>query len=422
LRGLFEALNLKKNMQKDVLRIDDKYYDTRKLAAVHPGGELVVLMCNRQDATAMFYSSHRRKFPHEKYTKYQVKETSVAPEVALHPSTQHFETYLEICEKVRPVLSATGGFAPWWYYLKVIFLVGTLVLLDIYSFLTLRPLWATCLSSLFMGFIGLNVQHDANHGAISKNWLINRVVGMSQDLIGGSSLSWMVNHNTIHHVHCNDVERDHDLDIPLLRLHGGAKWYFPHVLQQVYFVILEILFGPVHVLYNFMFVMSGPDDRVKLLGRHWRMSQVLSLIIPLRVAAMVWNSASLSDIALHSFFQYAVGGAYLAFFFIISHNFEGVKKEGVNSFGGDFVKNQAETSSNVGGSLLAHFNGGLNYQIEHHLFPRVHHSHYWKLAPIVRKVCAEKGIQYVHFPTIWDNFYSTFKHLETLGTSPKDVK
>ena len=60
-------------------------------------------------------------------------------------------------------------------------------------------------------------------------------------------------------------------------------------------------------------------------------------------------------------------------------------------------------------------NGGLNYQIEHHLFPRIHHSHYPKIAPIVRKFCQDRNVPYVHFPTVNDNLKSCVQHLFQMG-------
>ena len=76
---------------------------------------------------------------------------------------------------------------------------------------------------------------------------------------------------------------------------------------------------------------------------------------------------------------------------------------------------QVTSSSNVGGAWLCFINGGLNFQIEHHLFPRMQHSHYPKIAPFVRKFCEDKGIPYVHFPTVQDNLASCVKHLFQMG-------
>merc|ERR1712146_58902 len=81
-----------------------------------------------------------------------------------------------------------------------------------------------------------------------------------------------------------------------------------------------------------------------------------------------------------------------------------------------FMKRQVETSSNMGGRFLAIINGGLNYQIEHHLFPRIHHAHYSTIAPKVRQFCKKKGLKYVHYPTILQNLMSMMMYLRQQGT------
>lgn len=122
-----------------------------------------------------------------------------------------------------------------------------------------------------------------------------------------------------------------------------------------------------------------------------------------------------------------VAGYYLSFFFTISHNFRGVhmhedtRRETNNQK--SFLYNQVVSSSNVGGAWLGCLNGGLNYQIEHHLFPRINHTHYPTIAPHVKAFCDEKKIPYVHFPTIGDNVRACIKHLMDMGQNvdPKTV-
>jgi acyl-lipid (7-3)-desaturase (Delta-4 desaturase) len=405
---------------RDVIRIEGKYYDTKGLASTHPGGELIVRLSNQTDGTALFNSSHRRRFPHDRYTHLLVKEECVDPVSRMAPNTQNYDLYFEICEKIKPIISPTAGFAPWWYFIKVFVLVAFVIGIDASTFIWARPLWVTAIQSLFMAWIGLNVQHDANHGAVSRNWKINRALGLTQDLCGGTSVAWSYNHNVVHHVHCNDVERDHDLDIPLLRLMKSVPWTMSYQLQQFYFLGLEAVFGLVHVVQTQVWMWRGPDEKMRLVGKDWDLSRAISMIIPLRFIGLLMTQPTIHDALLHTALQYCLGGLYLAFFFLISHNFCGAKKEGIDSTSGCFVTNQTETSSNVGGAILAFMNGGLNYQIEHHLFPRVHHSYYHKIAPTVRKICKERGIQYMHFPTIKDNFMSTFNHLEQLGSKPSE--
>ena len=109
-----------------------------------------------------------------------------------------------------------------------------------------------------------------------------------------------------------------------------------------------------------------------------------------------------------------VTGLYLSFFFSLSHNFNGTvmfdKTEANN-----FAKQQIESSSNVGGEFLCHLNGGLNYQIEHHLFPRIAHTYYPYIAPIVKEWCEKNNIKYTHYPTIKDNLNAVMDRLFELG-------
>jgi fatty acid desaturase (delta-4 desaturase) len=150
----------------------------------------------------------------------------------------------------------------------------------------------------------------------------------------------------------------------------------------------------------------------------------LSFLFMIRwVALPLYQVPSLYTL-LHILPMAVVGGYYLAFFFIISHNYVGVHM--FNNDAGShkydsFLYRQVTSSSNVGGAWLCFINGGLNYQIEHHLFPRIQHNHYPLIAPIVRQFCLDKNIPYVHFPTVWDNMNSCIQHLYDMGhTSNKN--
>jgi len=406
---------------KDVILIDGRWYSTKGLASIHPGGDLMVLACNGQDGTTVYNSYHRRAFPHDRYTQYLVPEKLVDPDVRskIEPNHQDFSLYWRVAKEVEPIVAATKGFAPNIYFVKVLMILLLAFGLDfIYPLFDRRPLWLTAVLGWSFGLIGLNIQHDANHGAVSRNPLINRILGLTQDYIGGSSLMWIVHHNTIHHVHCNDVERDGDLIVPTLRLCEKTEWQMPHVMQQMYFVLLEMAFGPVHVVRTVIDIWSDGSRREHAFAEFRKTSRVLSFVYPLRFAILFLHCTSWWDVVTQMCVMNAVGGGYLAFFFLLSHNFVGVKKDGIDTTKDCFVRNQAETSSNVGYEVLCQFNGGLNYQIEHHLFPRIHHSYYPKIAPIVRKMLEAEKIQYIHFPTIWANFYSCFSHLGDLGKKP----
>ena len=110
----------------------------------------------------------------------------------------------------------------------------------------------------------------------------------------------------------------------------------------------------------------------------------------------------------------SITGFYLAFFFIISHNFLGVKTYRTTQKK-EFIYQQVETASSIQSPILGYINGGLNYQIEHHLFPGYCHTHYPKLSKIVRQFCAKHNIKYTSFPTLKSNLISTWKRFRSLS-------
>lgn len=408
-------------LMRDVMSIDGIYYDTQRLAAIHPGGPMIVRMCNGCESTAFYITYHRRRFPHDRYKEYQVPVSQIAPEGLIEQrKLPNFDSYLELAAQVTPIIAATNGFAPWYYYLKAFLWVGLMLGLDAYSLVNRRPLHLTILQSFAMAMVGLNVQHDANHGAVSRDWRVNRALGLTQDLLGGSSISWIINHDIIHHVYTNEPSRDHDLDIPLVRLHHRVPPNVAYGIQQFYIFILEAVFGPVHVISNLIFLLAGPSAKQRLFQDQWNISLLMMLIVPFRIFCNFLHSTSMTDFAVNQMLQYSLGGFYLAFFFLISHNFYGVKKSGTSD-GEDFLACQVETSCNFGYGTWAQINGGLNYQIEHHLFPRVHHGYYSRIAPIVRAFCEKRKITYVHFDTIGENVMSSFKHMEQYGKSLEKV-
>jgi acyl-lipid (7-3)-desaturase (Delta-4 desaturase) len=289
---------------------------------------------------------------------------------------------------------------------------------------------------LLFAFIGLNIQHDANHGAISRSPQVNRLFGLTQNWIGGSAVDWIHQHVVQHHIHTNDIRHDPDIaGNTFLRLNPLQPLLHIHAFQHLYIFILICGFGFSVVLTSLEHLLTGKHKT--------NMSSMLSLY---RIAEFFYTSVFilrwmvLPYLLVPSFStflgiapMFMTGGFYLAFFFVISHNFVGVHMfdsspaaaaaaaaatasvPSSSPMKDSFLYNQVISSCNVGGSLLAMFNGGLNYQIEHHLFPRISHTHYAKIAPIVREFCKKKGIPYVHFRTIQENVTSCVQHLSNFG-------
>jgi fatty acid desaturase (delta-4 desaturase) len=232
-------------------------------------------------------------------------------------------------------------------------------------------------------------------------------------------------------VHTNDLKTDPDiLGNPALRINPRKPLLKHQAFQYLYVFVLLLGFGITYSANSVIHALKfGNFTQYSNMLRKFQKTDLLAIAVfhlRLTVAPLLLSrEPTVLKAILNVIPVYIVGGYYLAFFFIISHNFEGVHffdKDAESKSAGSFLYAQASSSCNVAGSWLCFINGGLNYQIEHHLFPRIQHSHYPKIAPIVREFCKMKGIPYVHFPTIWDNMHSTCMHLLTMGTKEDPIK
>jgi fatty acid desaturase (delta-4 desaturase) len=400
----------------DCIQVDDKIYSAAALAKDHPGGELFVRAFGGRDATEAFMSYHRKEFPHSKLESMVI---GGAPQKKKKGADADF---MELCALVEKVVPKHKAFAPWHYYLKVAVILGGALSLEGYMHYTGNYKWyLSAVLGWFLALIGLNVQHDANHGAVSKNWVVNRFLGSFQNWLGGSAVDWIHQHVVQHHIFTNDLH--HDCDI-----HGGAvirlnplKPLLKHQFAQgIYVFILIGVFGFTTIWASLVQVLEAKHytPYSKMLKSYLNAEVFTSCLWVLRWFIIPFYH----NFSFNTFLQiapmYVVGGYYLAFFFILSHNFVGVHMfdESAAKHTESFLYKQVASSSNVGGAVLAVFNGGLNFQIEHHLFPRMSHTHYATIAPIVREYCAKKNIPYIHFPTVWENFMSTVSHLTTMGS------
>lgn len=392
-------------MDPDKLRIDNVEYSVEKMAAIHPGGDLFVKAFAGRDATIAFMSYHRRLFPHHKYSEIQVN-------IAGSPTE-----YIELCNLIAKVLPSNKSFAPTSYFIKIFVLISLATGLEFYIHYTKNYIWyLTGPLGILFAWIGLNVQHDANHGAVSPHYYVNRALGLMQNWIGGSRIVWIHQHVVQHHIYCNDIHRDPDMEgNKIIKLNPLAAYESHFTYQYVYFLAALALFGFSVVKDTIVSLTNGVyfTPISPYLDNHRKVDKLFSCLFVVRwIIVPIYQAPTISTI-LNVMVLYIVSGYYLSFFFLLSHNFAGTKH--FASSEESFLRQQVLSSSNVGGPLLCWFNGGLNYQIEHHLFPRIHHSHYPKIAPIVREFCRERGISYTHFHSIYENLVSTSRYLYQIG-------
>ena len=271
-----------------------------------------------------------------------------------------------------------------------------------------------CLLGLAGAWIGLTVQHCANHGAMSNNATINNLLGMTDDLIGGSSLMWRYHHQVSHHIHCNDTALDEDVfsAFPLLRFDARLPRMAWHKWQHIY----------MWALFPFMQVAFQIGDVTALLTRETKGSRLVGAtaweLATVALGKVVHFSLLLGPALLHGWQAVALGtaafigtqGIVLAATFAVSHNVHEAKvaaETDGEAAGRDWGRQQVLTSADWGGVIGNFFTGGLNLQVEHHLFPAICFVHYPAIADIVADECKKRGVPYFRYgslPTILRRF------------------
>jgi linoleoyl-CoA desaturase len=279
---------------------------------------------------------------------------------------------------------------------------------------------------LSMAAIGFNIHHDGGHRAYSNRRWVNKLMALSLDLLGGSSYVWARTHNSIHHSYANITGHDEDIDIGIFgRLSPHQRRLKFHRLQHFY---LWGLYGLLPVKWqlfdDFRAVVTGRIGRHRLAHpKGWDLATFiggkavffsLALVIPLLLHP-VW--AVLLLYAAASF----VEGVVLGVVFQLAHCVEAaafpLPRKDTGRLEVAWAVHQVETTVDFsrGNRLLTWFIGGLNYQIEHHLFPQICHIHYPALSQLVEGTCREFGLRYAAHETLLVAVASHFRWLRRMG-------
>ncbi len=290
--------------------------------------------------------------------------------------------------------------------------------------------WQALAASVSLGLavagIGFTIMHDANHHAFAPRRSVNRVLALSLDLIGGSSYVWSAKH-LAHHTYPNVTEHDPDIEsLPFARL-DPAQHHRPwHRYQHVYIWALYALITLRWQFFSdFVFLRSGRAGRSRL--RRPRGGALATLIagkgvfliwavvIPLVFHPPVWV---LVFFLVTSF----VASLTLALVFQLSHCV--VETEFIDpatdQTSHSWQIHQIESTVDFAhqNRVLRLYAGGLNHQIEHHLYSRLPHTLYPRIAPIVEAAARAHGITYTHHPTLHQALRSHTRWLKLMGETP----
>lgn len=286
--------------------------------------------------------------------------------------------------------------------------------------------------SLGLSGIGLSVMHDANHGAYSrKNW-VNTLVGYSLNLIGANAFGWKIQHNVLHHTYTNVHEEDEDIEPRgAIRMSPHAKWKRIHRFQHVYAWFLYGLMTIVWMTFkDFVrlakYQRNGLAEKYKAKMVHeWVILISTKLfyigyifVIPLIVTPLLWW-----QILIGIFIMHYLTGFTLAIIFQPAHVIDGTEFPLPNEahvLENNWAIHQLMTTTNFGNrsKWFSWYVGGLNFQIEHHLFPNVCHVHYRKIAGIVERTAKEFGLPYKSSNTFFGALRGHARLLRQLGLKP----
>ncbi len=280
--------------------------------------------------------------------------------------------------------------------------------------------------------IGTSVMHDSNHGSYSNNKTVNTLLGNTLNVLGGYSPNWKIQHNILHHTYTNISGLDEDIDAGILiRMSPHKPWLKIHKYQHVYawplYSLMNIFWMTVKD-YRKIFHYHKDDllkkEKLTLRKALLQLSAMKILYfgyiiaLPILFAGVPWYHVLLGFLAMQM-----LAGLGLAAVFQPAHVME--TSEFPEPVDGILVENnwaihQVMNTTNFApdNKILSWFIGGLNFQIEHHLFPNVCHVHYPALSRIVQRTAEEHGIQYQIIPSFRGALAEHGKMLKILGRQP----
>lgn len=320
----------------------------------------------------------------------------------------------------------------WQLYVKTAVLLTSFVVLYGWLVFGADTWWSALLLATLLGLsaagIGFNVQHDGGHQAYSNRPWVNKVMAMTLELLGGSSYLWRFKHGVLHHTYVNIAGHDTDIDLGIIgRLSPHQRRLPYHRWQHLY---LWPLYGLLAIKWqlvdDFRKLITGRISNqpfVRPRGRELVIfvgGKVLFFTVAFGVPLMVH---SVSTVLVYYAVAALVAGVVLSVVFQAAHCVEEAEFPLPGERGRiarAWAVHQVESTVNFArrSRLAAWLLGGLNFQIEHHLFPKISHAHYPAISRLVEEVCRDFGVRYPEHPSFSAAMASHFRWLRRMGMPP----
>lgn len=311
--------------------------------------------------------------------------------------------------------------------LSLYFVPYILIMTQGYS---LFVMWlCTLVMGLGLAGIGMSIMHDANHDAYSANPFFNKLMGMTLTFVGADIKNWKTQHNLLHHTFTNIHKHDKDIDdkaIMRFSPHGKYKKIqkFQVFYVFVFYSIMTLYWTTLKDLVQYVqFIKEGHNkdsvsqkivSLVRLL--FWKAVYITYIIVlPMQLLGLSFGQVFVGFLSLH-----LVAGLILSVIFQLAHVVEDTTFPLPDEHGNidnEWAIHQLATTADFAphNKFITFYVGGLNYQAIHHLFPRICHVHYPKIAPIVAKTAKEFGVKYSCNKSFWSALKSHMRVISSLG-------
>ncbi|WP_375582121.1 fatty acid desaturase family protein [Cyclobacterium xiamenense] len=315
--------------------------------------------------------------------------------------------------------------------LKTITYLVSFVGLYLLILLEVMPSWVSLLLAIALGmnmaFIGFNICHDALHGSYSSKPWVNKSLGFLFNIIGANVYVWKITHNKIHHTYTNIVGHDGDLEVApgIVRVSPNEKHHFIHRFQHIYAFFLYALAS-----ISWFFRKDYKKFFQKRIGKHENkhprieyfnlffyklLYYFLFIILPLLVMDIAWWQFLIGFLAMNF-----AEGLVLGLVFQLAHLVEQTvlpNPQPHENMENAWAEHQMKTTANFASNsaITTFLCGGLNLQVEHHLFPKICHIHYPQISGIVRDVALEFSLPYHENKSFASALRSHYNFLKKAG-------
>ena len=404
--------------------INARVYDITSFVGKHPGGDLVIMNMAGKDCTDAFENYHQARITKNMLPQYLIGQVTDLP---VYPHVQDFRAIRQELLRRGMFETSVVFYAQVYSFLIALFMSAMYFSLACSSFHA-HMLGAACLGIFWQQLSGLG--HDLGHSSVSHSFHTDHFVGSTIGcaFLGVSTAWWKRNHNT-HHVACNSVENDPDIQhMPIMAVHENifkepywstyySKWVTFDRAAKLLVSYQEYLFLPLMAVARFnLYAQSWILICSKNIPMYNRTTEAACLVVfATWVLSVALCMNTWTESVLWVLLSHAIAGI-LHVQIVISHwAMETYKGRAYNDQSDEWYLTQLKTTMDISCPEWMDFvHIGLQFQVEHHLYPYIPRHNLRAVQTMVKEVCKKNGLAY-HEMTFSKAVQVTMKTLKDVG-------